>query len=101
MKIITVPADVMATVGDEISNKFTFKRVLTDHIDNYGETKTVSQLRQAQKIIDKLEAASDTLRLEDAEYEILKAACSKLVYRPVLARQFFKYLDAVEGAASA
>ena len=98
MRLIKTPADVKVKVNEETSDLFTFKKVLIDQIDNYGETKTVSQLRQAAKIIDKIEAGNGTISLEDAEYEIVKAACSKIVYKPVLARQLLSYFDSVEAA---
>lgn len=100
MKIVKVPENVKVKIGEESTDIFTFKKVLTDHIDSYGETKTVTQLRQASKIIDKIEAANDSLSLEDADYEILKAACSKIVYKPLVARQMLSYYDAVEKAES-
>ncbi len=98
MRLIKPPADVKVKIGEESSDLFTFKKVLIDQIDNYGETKTVSQLRQAAKIIDKIETGNGTIHLEDAEYEIVKAACSKIVYKPVLARQLLSYCDSVESA---
>lgn len=101
MRIIKVPEKVV--IKDEKGAPaegldIPFKKFLTDHIDNYGETKTVSQLRQAQKVIDKIEGGNGTISLEDAEFDILKNACSKIIYRPVLARQLFAYYDAVEQA---
>lgn len=93
MRIITVPAEI--TVKDKA---FPFKEVLVMHLDNYVELKTVSQSRDAAKIIDKIEAANGTLSLEDAQYDILKAACAKVVYVPYITRHLLGYYDAVEGA---
>lgn len=99
MKIITVPADVVFKLdGKPVEGSVSFKQFLIQHIDAYGETKTVSQLRQASKIIDKIEASNGTLSLEDSEYLIVKGACEKPVFRPGLGRQMLPYYDAVEQA---
>ena len=104
MKIITVPEK--AVIKDEKGAPvealdITFKSFLVAHIDSYGDTKTVSQLRQAAKLIDKIEAGNGTISLEDEQYKLLKAACEKIVYRPVVSRQLIGYYDAVEKAADA
>lgn len=98
MKIITVPADVKVKIGDEETDLFTFKKALIAHLDNYAEIKSVSQLRDAQKVIDAIEAGNGTISMEDEQYKLLKAACEKLVYKPLIARQLMTYYSAVEGA---
>ena len=102
MKIITVPADVIVKLGEgKDSPDFTFKKALIVHLDNYGELKTVSQVREAAKIIDAIEAGNGTIALEDAQFDILAAACKKNVYHPTVTRQLLSYYDAVEGATGA
>lgn len=102
MKIITVPEK--AVIKDEKGSPvpdldIPFKSFLVAHIDNYGDTKTVSQLRQASKLIDAIEKGNGTISLEEEQYKLLKAACEKIVYRPVVSRQLMEYYDAVEKAA--
>jgi hypothetical protein len=103
MKIITVPekAVIKDEKGAPVELDIPFKSFLITHIDNYGDTKTVSQIRQAQKLIDKIEAGNGTISLEDEQYKLLKAACEKIVYRPVVSRQLIGYYDAVEKATEA
>lgn len=97
MKIITVPKDVKVKVGEE-EKVFPFKESLIFHLDNYAEIKSVSQLRDAQKVIDAIEAGNGTISLEDEQFKLLKAACDKMCYRPVIARQLISYYDALEKA---
>jgi SHS2 domain-containing protein len=101
MKIITVPADVK--VKDQAGNEkdFAFKDALKAHLDSYVELKTVSQVREASKIIDKIDASNGTISLEDAEYAIVKAACAKVIYIPFITRHLLSFYDAVEGATGA
>ena len=101
MKIITVPekAVIKDEKGAPVELDIPFKTFLIAHIDSYGETKTVSQLRQAQKVIDAVESGNGTIALEDEQYKLLKAACEKIVYRPVVSRQLIAYYDAVEKAS--
>ena len=99
MKIVKVPADINATgigVNGKEEKIFSFKEALTFHLDNYGEIKTISMTRQSQKVIDAIEAGNGTIVLEDADYDLLKAACSKVVYIPRVTRQLFAFYDAVD-----
>lgn len=101
MKIITVPGKVAIKdeKGKELEGvEITFKMFLIRHIDGYVETKTVSQLRTAQKVIDAIEAGNGTITLEDEQYKILKAACEKVGYPNGVGRQLLQYYDAVESA---
>lgn len=100
MKIIDVPAEILVKDNSGGEKAFPFKDVLKTSMDNYVELKTISQIREAAKIIEKIEAGNGTIGLEDAEYAILKAACAKVVYVPFVSRQLLKYYDAVEGAKS-
>ena len=98
MKIITVPADVKVKLGEE-EREFPFKAALILHIDNYVEIKTISQSRDAGKIIDAIEKSNGTISLEDAQYALLSAACKNRVYHQTITRQILAYYDAVEGAS--
>jgi len=101
MKIITVPKQAVLKdeVGEPLKNAdVTFKMFLIRHLDGYVETKTASQMRQSLKVIDEIEAAKDTLTLEEEQYKLLKAACETLRYPHGLARQMISYYDAVDRA---
>jgi len=99
MKIITCPPDVMVKFDDG-EKEFPFKKALILHLDNYGELKTVSQIREAQKVIDAIEAGNGTIALEDSQYDLLAAACKRVIYHPRVTRQLFSYYDAIEKAES-
>jgi hypothetical protein len=101
MRLITVPGKV--AIKDEkgvvVENMdLPFKQFLVRHLDVYVETKTVSQLRQAAKTIDVIEASNGNIMLEDEQYRLLKAACEKIGYPHGIARQLLSYYDAVENA---
>ena len=101
MKLITVPKNVVlkGETGEPLVNAdVSFKMFLVRHLDGYVDTKTVSQLRQAAKVIDEIEAAKETIALEDEQYKLVKAACERLCYPHGLARQMLPYYDAVEHA---
>ena len=98
MKIIKVPAEIKVKGSGSEEKEFPFKDVLKFHLDSYVELKTISQIREAAKIIDKIEAATEGISLEDAEYAILKAACGKAVYVPFVTRQLLAYYDSVDQA---
>lgn len=93
MKIITVPEDIK--VGEKA---FSCKEVLMLQLDNYGEVKTISMVRQAQKVAEAIEKGNGTITLEDAEYDLLKAACQKIVFLPGAARKLLPFYEAVESA---
>ena len=97
MKIITVPADVKVKLGEE-EREFPFKAALIAHLDNYVEIKTISQSREAQKVIDAIEAGNGTISLEDSQYTLLSSACKSRVYHNAITRQILSYYDAVEKA---
>ncbi len=100
MKIITVPPDVKVKLGEE-EKEFPFKAALILHIDNYVDIKTISQSREAAKVIDAIEKGNGTISLEDAQYTLLSAACKNRVYHQTITRQLLAYYDAVEGATGA
>jgi hypothetical protein len=98
MKIITVPKEVTVTLEGMEPKEFPFKKALILHLDNYGDLKTISQIRDAQKVIDAIEAGNGTISLEDKQYELLAAACKGRVYHPTVTRQLLSYYSAVEAA---
>ena len=93
MKIITVPEDVK--IGEK---SFSCKEVLLLQLDNYGEVKTISMVRQAQKVAEAIEKGNGTITLENAEYDLLKAACQKIIFLPGASRKLLPYFEAVESA---
>ncbi len=97
MRLIKVPDEVKVK-GKDADLPFPFKDVLKAHLDSYVELKTISQIRDAAKIIDKIEASNGHISLEDAQYEILKAACAKNIYAPFVTRSLLSYYDAIEQA---
>jgi hypothetical protein len=104
VKIITVPEK--AVIKDEKGAPvegldLPFKKVLIQHLDAYGDVKTISQIREAQKVIDAIEAGNGTISLEDKQYELLAAACKNKVYQTAVTRQLLAYYDCVERAEEA
>jgi len=97
MRLITCPADVVVKLDDG-EKEFPFKKTLVAHLDNYGELKTVSQIREAQKVIDAIEAGNGTIALEDTQYDLLAAACKRVIYIPRVTRQLIAYYDAIDKA---
>lgn len=101
MKIIDVPKSVSVKPiagGQGEPREISFKDFCTLHLDSYAEIKTPSQVRQAAKVFDALEAGGATLSLEDADYELLKAAAAAVKYVPGVARQMVSYFDAIDKA---
>lgn len=74
MKEIPVPAAVEVKFGEGATKSVTFSEFLIDMTDGYGETKTPKQVRQMMKLQEKIEKANGAVCLEDAEFELLKAA---------------------------
>ena len=101
MKIVDVPADVTpkGILGRESDHKpVSFKEWLMIHIDSYGGIKSPSQVRQAGKIVDAIEAGNGTMTFEDADFDILKASLQESKYIPGVARQLTSFYDAVDKA---
>jgi hypothetical protein len=103
MKIIEVPQPLKLTLqdraGNDLEEEVTFTTFLSNAIDFYSEgVKTIKQLHQVQSIVDAVEKATDTITLEDAEYELLKSAIdvypSKLM--PKVGRQYLPFFDAFD-----
>src|SRR5689334_23139506 len=99
MRIVTIPPPVNAKpVGNGPSEEISFKKFVMVHLDSYSAIKTWVQIRQAGKIADKLEQGTESVALEDAEYDILKGALGEIKYLPGVARQLIAFYDAFEGA---
>lgn len=104
MKEIKVPAPVLVVLGKQqdgkdITESVQFPKFLVDMVDTYGETKTPKQLRQAMRLIDKIEKAGEVLSLEDADFDLLKAAIEfPRQLNTKLARQLGSFYDALSEA---
>lgn len=97
MKIVKVPPDVTVKLG-EAEKTFTAKEVFTHQLDTYTDVKTLSMVRQAQKVIDAIERGNGTISLEDAEYDLLKGACREIRYIPKVSRHLLPFYEALESA---
>jgi len=74
MKIIETKPDVKVPgpAGDRVVN---FKEFLKESLDLYQPIgKSRKMMRQANKIEDAIDAGNGTIKLEDADYDVLKAA---------------------------
>jgi len=99
VKVIDIPATIKTKpAGAAPEMEISFKDWLVKHLDVYQEIKTVSQIRQASKIVDAIEAANGTLALEDADFAVLKGAVEKPFYVPGINRQLLPYYDAMDKA---
>lgn len=101
MRLITVPAKAItlkAPKGGE-QKDLAFSEFVTTCLDGYGEIKTPKQWRQSQKVVAALETMNGNLTLEDAEYDLLKAAVqSGGGYTAWAGRQLVDYAEAIEKA---
>lgn len=109
MKIVDVPKPITVKFplikdGSAEPREITFKEFCLMHMDNYGSIKSPSQVRQASKVFDAVEAAKkgadgqETIALEDAEYELLKSAVGEVKFVPGVSRQLVPYFDAIDKA---
>lgn len=77
----------------------TFLEWSTICVDNYAEmAKGAKAARQAARIVDALENANGTCHLEEAEFEILKAAVEKQEWKAGLNRKMIPFYEAIEKA---
>lgn len=99
MRVIEIPATVtLKPLGEGGKpEELSFKKWALLHIDHYAEVKTPGQIRQCAKIAAALEKEGNT-QLEDAEYELLKAAIGAPKFTPGASRQLISYYDAIDGA---
>jgi hypothetical protein len=97
LKIITVPADITVKFADG-DKTYSLKEVLTTQLDMYAEIKSASMVRQAQKVLAAIETGTGTIALEDADYDLLKAACQKILYPFKVSKSILPFYEAVESA---
>lgn len=106
MKIIEVPATIkakpfgtQALVNRDVEvPEMTFKDFLIIHLDSYSSVKSTKMVRQVNKIADAIEKSNGTISLEDADFDVLKAAVEEVKVVPGMARQLLSYYDAIEKA---
>jgi hypothetical protein len=100
MKILDIPATVTVKPvgGQGEPRQLPFREFCLTHIDTYAEIKMTGQIRQIAKIAAALEGDAATFQLEDAEYELLKAACGAPKFLPGVCRQVVSYYDALDKA---
>jgi len=104
MKVIEVPADITINLMDERGTKTSkpakFKEWAENVIDFYSEVKTMKQVRQVQKIVDAIGAGNGKVEMEDADYDLLKAAVDASAGKlpPFIVRQQLPFVDAVDKA---
>jgi hypothetical protein len=116
MKVIEIPETLKVTLRGlqgEQELEFPFFDFVTAALDNYAPLgKGVKQVRQAAKIAGLIEAAEEkcnggaekcdrALALEDADFEVVKAAVNAHGWPPSTARQVLAYFEAVEKAEAA
>jgi hypothetical protein len=100
MKVIEIPVSVVLKPWNEQmkAEEMSFKKWALLHIDTYSEVKAPGQIRQCFKIASAMESAGSTVQLEDADYDLLKAACSQPKLMPGASRQLVAYFDAIDAA---
>lgn len=104
MKVIEIPKPLtlkLKTQTGEITQESKFPEWASNMVDFYGEgVKTIKQVRQVQKIVDALDASNGTVSLEDADYDLLKAALEAYPGKisPHVLRQHLPFIDAIEAA---
>ena len=99
MRVIEVPAPITVKSPDgSNSEAVSFKKFALLQLDLYADIKTVTQARQAQKVVDAIERGNGTISLEDAEYDLLKSALDKVNGIPGVYRQCLAFVDAVDKA---
>lgn len=98
MKVITSPVAITINLGDRAVTH-EFKKFLVEAIDLHQPAgRTIKMIRQAAKIVDVIEGSNGTIKLEDADYELLKSALDSVAWNPAVARRLLPFFDAVEGA---
>lgn len=104
MKLIEIPAPVNVNLRRKENDEpvpVKFPEWATNVIDFYSDgVKTLKQVRQVQKIVEALEKATEAVTLEDADYDLLKAAVEAYPTKmpPVIVRQHLAFVDAIEKA---
>lgn len=105
MRLITIPKPIVVKTTKSIKeveqNEVHFKGWTQNLIDYYSEgVKTLKQVRQVQKIVEAIEKAEETLKLEDADWELLEGAVKAYPTKmaPGVVRQHFPFVDAILNA---
>lgn len=100
MKIVDVPAPIAVKIGvkGEVVEDVDFKKFLVFHLDHHAEIKSLDQLRQVNKIVAAVEGGNGTIKLEDADYTLLKAALQNPKYHTAVGRQLLPFYDAFDKA---
>jgi hypothetical protein len=104
MKIIDIPADIQIRLktqtGEDKLEPRKFVVWAEEIVDFYGEVKTLKQVRQVQKITDALKSANGTMQLEDADYDLFKAAVEAYPTKlpAFITKQHLPFIDALERA---
>ena len=104
MKIIEIPKPVTVTLkakdGSDVHTEGVFCDWAVNIIDFYTEVKTLKQVRQVQVIVEALESANGSVSLENADYDLLKAAVENYPtkFPPTVIRQHLSFIDAIEKA---
>lgn len=104
MRQIKIPDVVTIELesGDSRSAKFqvSFFKFMEVQLDGYGENekRTPVQMRQVNKVLDRVSAATDMLNLEDADFDLVKAACKVSQFVPRVGRKLLAFFDAIEAA---
>lgn len=95
-KSIDIPKAIRLPDGP---SENTFPDFLIQAMDAYAPSgKGLAQVRQACKIMDKIDAMDGHLILEDAEFTTLKAAVDTVQFPPKAARMCISFYEAVEAA---
>ena len=98
MRTITIPAGI-----EKGELKLDFTDAMTEAINNFPEAgKGIANIRKANKIVDKLEAAkkdaAKTIDFDDADYDFLVKAVNELGWNPRLVSLLIPFMDALEKA---
>lgn len=99
MKIMECPADVKIAlngINGRLEESWSFKRFLVHQLDTFDGVKTRDQVRQAEKIVKKIEASNGTVSLEDADYAVLDDACREIRFVAEARRQLMPFIEALE-----
>lgn len=96
-KIQLLPDVICEEVRGGSSVTVSMKHFLIDALDMYAPSgRGVKMIRQAIKIINAIEEAKDELKLEDTEFDVLKAAVDQCPSKPRIARALLPFYEAIE-----
>lgn len=100
-KVIKVPPQVPIPekyrTSEDDPKESTFKEFVETAMNNYMPSgRGINQIRQAQKIMEKVEKMDGQLILEDAEFNTVKEAVMTAQFPPRAARTCLSFFEAVE-----